>query len=150
MQFYFTQKLPLKFFLRRRTISRTTNDVDDDENEENWLVKHRTTSSMSRESTPGKSLRFNVPKRLPPPEIVTPEESSCEASSISPEKLLNHAEKSKQQQTSFAEKSLSHGEVSKVVSDIEKEEKPRARPEDDDSIVLGKLLDCNLNGLARF
>ena len=104
---------------------------------------------MSRESTPGKSLRFNVPKRLPPPEIVTPEESSCEASAISPEKLPSHAEKSKQQ-TSFAEKSLSHGEVSKVVSDIEKEEKPRARPEDDDSIVLGKLLACNLNGLASF
>ncbi len=119
---------------RRRTISRTTNDVvDEEETDENWLVKHRTTSSMSRESTPGKSLRFNVPKRLPPPEIVTPEEFSCEASTISPEKTLSYAEKSKQ--TSFSEKSLSHSEV----SDIEKEEKPGARPEDDDSIVLGKM-----------
>ena len=29
-------------------------------------VQRRSSSRMSRESTPGKSLRFNVPKRLPP------------------------------------------------------------------------------------
>ena len=62
--------------------SNRCSNVDDDESSEaddNWLTKRqqqRRTSTASRESTPGKSLRFSVPKKLPPAELVTPEQSS--------------------------------------------------------------------------
>ncbi len=49
------------------------------EEDNDWLM--RPLSSRSRESTPGKSLRFNVPKRPPPPELDVLDESSKDQSS---------------------------------------------------------------------
>jgi hypothetical protein len=102
---------------RRRTI---TMEDEEEESDDNWLVKHRQRASVSRESTPGKSLRFNVPKRLPPLEVVTPDESSCEPSIVSAE----------------VSKEISP-EISPAKQVQERVEPPsQRRPEDDDSIVL--------------
>ena len=121
---------------RRRTI---TMEDEEEECDDNWLVKHRQAASASRESTPGKSLRFNVPKRLPPPEIVTPDESSCEPSIVSAEvsqEISPEISPAKQ--------------VSPVKQVQEKvEPPPQRRPEDDDSIVLVSSEDDEVDELDQ-
>jgi len=88
---------------------------------------------VSRESTPGKSLRFNVPKRLPPADLVTPEASSCEPSMASP----NVTKEISSLSTSRVEpEKKKEDSGDKIVSEKSKVVTLQRKPEDDDSIVL--------------
>ena len=101
--------------------SQRPNDTAEDDDDDNWLMRHRRTSTASRESTPGKSLRFSVPKKLPPADILTPEQTIYEQSpEISPEKTS----------VSVAEPEKSKMEVEVETGSEEVFE------DDDDSIVL--------------
>lgn len=114
------------------------NAESEEEGDDNWLLKSSTfsrrTSSVSRESTPGRSLRFNVPKKLPPPELISPEESSHESSPVKqPEQ---EPPKPSPKLSVSNEIILDSDEDDEIVVNTTNLESRQAQPEEEEDVVV--------------